>query len=212
MKKLLICLAAICVSMGAVAQPPLNGAPFVIIQNQIIEVQSDILGLQSQIDDIVSDATDLEDQVALLEDALALLALDVVANADLIDEINDDLDDLNAALLLKQNIVNGICPSGQAMISANTGANDGQIQCAVTGGTVDQAVATAFAFGPPSSKPSATANCPAGGYTATGGGVSWIGGVLSSGPTVGLAGWTGRGSAGSGAGFAVFVVTAVCIR
>ncbi len=212
MNKVVIGILGLLMSALVVADPPLNGAPFVILQGQIIEVQSDILDLQSQIDDIVADVTTLEGQVAALETALAELELDVEANSDLIEAIEEDIDDLNDALLLKQTIAAGVCPAGQSMISVNTGVNDGQIQCAVVGGAIDQAVATAFAFGPPSSSPSVTANCPAGGYTATGGGVSWIGGVQSSGPTVGLAGWTGKGSAGSGAGFAVFVVNAVCIR
>lgn len=209
MNKVILAVVLAMFASAVMALPP--GKPFVEIDGDIVAVQSELEALQDQIDLLVVDVTSLEDQVTALQNGLADLQVDVVANADAIALIEIRLAQAEADLLLKQNIVSGTCPDGQAMVSVNVGVNDGYIVCADTGASIDLAYVSAYSFSPPSGSPYATANCPAG-YQVTGGGVSWVGGVASFSPVGGGTGFTGRGLAGSGAGFALMIVNAICIK
>lgn len=195
--------------MGAIGPGAVpKGKPFVYINDQIIDVQDDIADMQDILDDALSDITTIEGQIAWLTTELASLEIDVVANADAIDVVESSLASVEAALLTKQTIASGVCPAGQAMVSVNTGANDGTIVCAVTGGSLDITYVTAFAFAPASASPTGQANCPAG-YSVVGGGGSWHAGLRNSEPLGGNS-WRLSGSVGTGGGFAVMLIHAVC--
>jgi len=146
-----------------------------------------------------------------LQTALTDLSVDVVANADAIAVIEIRLAQAESDLLMKQNIVNGVCPSGQSMTSVNVGPNDGQIVCATVNSAIDKEIINAFTFGQANRQVTGVAYCSPG-YTVTGGGGTWGSGLYSSRPAYGDTAWAVSGEAGNYMGFAVMNIYAVCIR
>jgi len=207
MKLLIAILLAMSVNVSALP----SGKPFIELEGMIIEVQDEVSDLQNLVDGLLVDVSTLEGQVIILQSALSDLTVDVVANAAAIDVIETRLAQAEVDLLLKQNIVNGICPDGQAMTSVNVGVNDGQIVCAAMNSTIDKVTVSGFAFGPANRQYTGVAYCPSG-YTVTGGGGTWGSGLFSSRPAYSNTAWVVSGEAGNSMGFAVMNIYAVCIR
>ncbi|MDG6774199.1 hypothetical protein QCB45_07630 [Thiomicrorhabdus sp. ZW0627] len=92
------------------------------------QVEAGYTGLQSQIDANSSLIVDLE--VAMADNQYNLESL-IANNTVLIQELQADITAANAEIATKQNIINGICPSGEAAISINP---DGSIVCAGSAG------------------------------------------------------------------------------
>jgi len=208
-KYLILTAALIAMSVSVMALP--SGKPFIELEGMIIEVQDDVTDLQNIVDELLVDVDTLEGQVAALQTALTDLSVDVVANADAIAVIEIRLAQAESDLLMKQNIVNGVCPSGQSMTSVNVGPNDGQIVCATVNSAIDKEIINAFTFGQANRQVTGVAYCSPG-YTVTGGGGTWGSGLYSSRPAYGDTAWAVSGEAGNYMGFAVMNIYAVCIR
>ena len=190
-----------------------KGKPFVYIQGEMVDVQDDIADLKTDVAALIIDVDTLEGQVAVLESELFLLQGDVGLNTDKIAIIEAELIILNANLLLKQNIVNGVCPAGQAMVSVNIGVNDGSIVCAPSSGGITDlhmVIVDRFTFGSASSALEGYADCPYG-YDLTGGGGTWYSGLSKSAPGSRTR-WTLKGIPGTSMGFRVMVTSAMCLQ
>ncbi len=131
MKKSLILLLAVATTAvflhaDAVTLP--KGKPFQAIQ-------SSLDSLQSQVDALVGDnINSVEERLVALENAVVTLDANVADNLALINLMQAEIDSLAEALSLKQNIINGTCPNGQAIVSINS---DGSISCATVGSSND---------------------------------------------------------------------------
>lgn len=167
-----------------------NGKPFQTIQ-------ASLDSLQSQIYDLVGVTESIEDRLDALEAAvLALQARDaellvlienndgdiadleaaVANNAALIAAMQTEINALTATVALKQNIIDGTCPSGEFMVAVN---EDGSVVCRTdeigTIGTISSYTAYNYmdlSMANPvgdSDYGSTYATCPSG-YTLTGGG------------------------------------------
>ena len=190
-----------------------KGKPFVYIQGEIVAVQDDIADLKTEVAALITGVDTLEGQVSVLEGELALLQDDVALNANKIAIIEAELLTLNANLLLKQNIVNGVCPTGQAMVSVNIGINDGSIVCAPSSGGITDlhmVIVDRFTFGSAASAVEGFADCPYG-YDVTGGGGTWASGLSKSAPGSRTR-WTLKGLPGTTMGFGVMVTSAMCLQ
>ena len=207
--KFLLAAALLAMSVNAMALP--SGKPFIELEGMIIEVQDNVADLQNLVDGLLVDVDTLEGQVEALQIGLINLSVDVVANADAIAAVEIRLAQAEEDLLLKQNIVNGVCPGGMAMTSVNVGVNDGQIVCAAVNSAIDKEIVSGFAFGPANRQYTGVAYCSPG-YTVTGGGGTWGSGLYSSRPAYGNTAWAVAGEAGDYMGFAVMNIYAVCIR
>ena len=127
-----------------------NGKPFQQIQKQFASVDDQINALVGAVEDLEERVTanenaiaDLQTQNADLEQQAADLAATVGDNQDdidalqdqyennlsVIESLQDQIDDINTNLALKQDILNGSCPSGSALQSINP---DGSITCTST--------------------------------------------------------------------------------
>jgi len=209
MKKFVLLLVLSLFAVSSFALP--NGKPFIELEGQIIEVQDDVADLAAIVDVLLVDVDTLEGQVAALQGSLLDLSIDVVANADAIALIETRLAQAEADLLTKQNIVNGVCSEGQAMVSVNVGINDGQIICSDVSNAIDKEIVSGFTFGQANRQVTGVAYCSPG-YTVTGGGGTWGSGIYSSRPAYGDTAWAVSGEAGNYMGFAVMNIYAVCIR
>jgi len=108
--------------------------------------------LQQQIDELTEQVESLEDMVVINENAIndleaenaeiqalidanvgdiVTLQEQVDANIFIIAQLQVQVDGINAALLLKQNIVDGTCPAGEAINSVNP---NGSVVCEVVSG------------------------------------------------------------------------------
>ena len=211
MKKFVLLLVLSLFAVNSFAGDLPNGRPFIILENEIIEIQSNVQDLQDLVDGLLVDVDTLEGQVAALQGALSDLSIDVVANADAIALIETRLAQAESDLLTKQNIVNGVCDDNMAMVSVNVGPNDGQVICSDVSSAIDKEIVNAFTFGQANRQVTGVAYCSPG-YTVTGGGGTWGSGIYSSRPAYGDTAWAVSGEAGNYMGFAVMNIYAVCIR
>jgi TolA-binding protein len=85
-----------------------------------------LANLASQIDDNKNELADLLTTTGNNADDIADLLTLIEANQDDIDDLESDVSDLQAEVLLKQNAISGICPSGEAAVQILT---DGTLVC-----------------------------------------------------------------------------------
>ena len=145
--------------------------------------------LQAQIDAFSVDIASLQQQLAENEALIATLQLaiaksqtDLISlesslqaqiekNLNLITVLQDEIDIINANLALKQNLVNGTCPNGEAMVEI---LPDGSIVCDAVGGATTGQLHSVQTFRdlsvPSNAVRTLNAYCPSG-YIATSAGI-----------------------------------------
>lgn len=159
-----------------------------------IEAEIDALSdanavLQTQIDAYSGDITTLQGQlaaneamIATLQQAILVAQTDLISlesslqkqiekNSNLITVLQDEIDIINANLALKQNLVNGTCPNGEAMVEILA---DGSVVCDAIGGATTGQLLSVQALRSVSVPSNATrtlnVSCPPG-YIATSAGI-----------------------------------------
>lgn len=164
-----------------------NGKPFQYVQGQISTIQSQIDALKAQVTTIngelaadkqaitllQNDITSLNGQVSALQaqsgdnsQEINFLQDEIFQDQVQIGQLQGEINGINTEIQFKQNVINGVCPPGSAVISVD---HSGSLVCGTTGGTLQ----TAFAYNAetisPDSLTTIIAQCPAG-YIASGGG------------------------------------------
>ena len=139
-----------------------NGTPFQQIQEQFASIDDqieDLVGRVESLEERVAAGeaaiTDLETANALIQQQITVLEGNVAANADEIDSLHElynnnlnvieglqtQINEINENLALKQDIVNGTCPSGSALQSINP---DGSVTCVSTSNGISSFSVTAY--------------------------------------------------------------------
>jgi len=137
-------LANAIVSLGAEnvslqAQIDANTADVDALEGQISNINSQILDLQAQIDAngdadgvLQAQVGDLETQATTLALAIDTLEGDLRAsienNTDLINAMQDRIENIEYALTMKQNVINGLCSDGSSIRQVHP---DGSVECEV---------------------------------------------------------------------------------
>lgn len=116
-----------------------NGRPFVSLQSQIYELRDSVESLEEQVALNEAAITDLQAKSTMLANAIASNTGNI---ADLQDELAEtnhnislleaDIEAIQADLALKQYIITGTCPSGEAIREVYA---DGSVACEVVGVT-----------------------------------------------------------------------------
>ncbi len=200
MKQLIILLTILFVSLGLHAAPKNDlpqGRPFQILQSQIDNLQADMEGLIGRvttleqrmasvinvIEQLQAENQQLQIRISNNEDDIQSLQGQIDYNNNLLAMLQADLQQLQDELAMKQNMINGVCPDSQAVISIQP---DGSLICASAGGSGSEVeVVTSFNwvcipgyYGQSCDDETTatyyrgrnvTASCPAG-YVASGGG------------------------------------------
>jgi len=179
------------------------------LETLIVTYGTDLLALQTEVQDLEAQNAALQAQVAAGDSALqaqideneALITSlqqtineitslqdEIDNNTQLILAMQDEVAAINALLVLKQNVVDGICPAGQSIREIQS---DGSVVCEIddvaSGGATGFSLRRVTAKTPiaPGEDISLDAACPAG-YALTGGGFSSYpsGIAYQSGPTI----------------------------
>lgn len=158
------------------------------------EVYAQVDVLQQQVDEVVGQVESMEDLVAANQTAISTfeaqtadlqsqidagsgdvssLQEQIDANANMIALLQDQVEEINASLALKQNIVSGTCPAGEAISQINP---DGSVVCEVVSGGAGGSATSSFrvynyTYVNRYQSASVSATCPAG-STLVGGGAS----------------------------------------
>lgn len=200
MKKFVILICAVVIPMALSAAPKNDlpqGKPFQNLQSQIDSLKADMEALigqvhsmeerfaaiESAIADLQALNQDLQYQISSNDADIDALQAQIDYNNNLIAMMQAEIEQLQTDLALKQNLINGTCPEGQAVVSIE---EDGSLVCANAGGSQVETV-TAYNsvcipgyYGQSCDDSSSsqyyryrsvTATCPDG-YIATGGGFS----------------------------------------
>lgn len=147
----------------------------VALQAQIDAYSGDIAALQGRL-------ADNEAMISTLQQAIMMAQTDLISvesslqqqiekNLNLITVLQDEIDIINANLALKQNLVNGTCPNGEAMVEI---LDDGSVVCDAIGGVTAGQLLSVQALRSVSVPSNATrtlnVSCPPG-YIATSAGI-----------------------------------------
>lgn len=160
------------------------------IEAEIYAIEQLNLVLQAQIEANAGDVTTLQAQFAensalmtTLQGAIVLVQTDLISletglqeqidnNLNLITALQDEINIINEAIVLKQNLINGICPNGEAMVEVLA---DGSVVCDSFGGATSGQLRSVRTYIPGvgvsgGSASTARAYCPSG-YVATSAGI-----------------------------------------
>jgi multidrug efflux pump subunit AcrA (membrane-fusion protein) len=162
-----------------------NGVPFLQLNSQMSELQEKTSTLQDQIDSLVAHVDTIEERISADEAAIASLQQQnaqlqamsdlgadlqnqMADNNNIIQNLQEDIANIQQLLSMKQMIISGSCPTGQAIRQVNS---DGSVVCVVPGGAsgIELVVVYQYNYANPLTSNYVTASCPAG-YSMSGGG------------------------------------------
>ena len=99
-----------------------NGKPFQTLQSQIDILVGQVDSMEGRLDALESAVSGLQSNDRRLLRLISQNADDIQDNSDLIAAMQVEIDALEVTIALKQDILNGTCPTGQAVIAANAGS------------------------------------------------------------------------------------------
>jgi hypothetical protein len=158
-----------------------NAADITSIEGQIAQLEADNVALSEDVSDNTDAIADNAAMIVTLQSALLMVQGGMVDlednlqeqidhNNDLIVAIQDEVDTLNAQMALKQNLVNGTCPSGQPILEI---LDNGSVICDGAGSGTSGQLHSVYSWIYESANPGASvhiyAYCPSG-YIVTGSG------------------------------------------
>jgi len=145
------------------------------LEDEVVVLKDDVATLVVELDNLYTivdgDAEATQEAIDALKKDIEKNTLDIDSNLDMIAVLGDEIIVIKENMELKQNIINGVCPDGQALVAVNTDENDAVMICETVSGAGDflQTVKYAYTGLSPNKTTTLTAQCPAG-YISSGGG------------------------------------------
>lgn len=143
-----------------------------ILESELLELQGNMDANADAIAAQEALIASLQSAILEVENGLISLDADLQSQIDhnnlLISTLETEVDQINMTLEEKQNIINGVCPSGSAIYQIT---EDGNVACEAVGGnsSISRVTVQAYQPVPANSSYGALVDCPTG-YTQTGGG------------------------------------------
>jgi len=104
-------------------------------------LNDDVATLVVELDNLYTivdgDAEATQEAIDALKEDIEKNTLDIDSNLYMIAVLGDEIIVIKENMELKQNIINGVCPDGQAVVSANDEENDGVLICKSVSGSGD---------------------------------------------------------------------------
>ena len=130
-----------------------HGVDILALQNSLVTINQQIATLETQagdhateIDALQAQATSLTNQIEANAAGLTALQAGLAETNELIDALKAQLEELQLVLEMKQNIVNGTCSTGQALVQVYVDGSVGCTSLGVSGALTVQTVSKVHSF------------------------------------------------------------------